>query len=404
MPENTVDPVFMKIIHTSDIHLDASFAKAGMPHAFGIRRRQSLRDVFADILQRAIDWPADAVVIAGDLFEHTRVTRDTISFLREQFGRVSPIPIFVSPGNHDPFTPDSPYANEAWPVNVYLFEEPTWQTHTMKQNRLTVHGFAFDGPDISSNPFGSLEIPDDGRIHVAVAHGSERGHQPPEKDAYAPFDAHEAAVDGLAYLALGHFHTTTPIKGDFATTIYYSGAPEGHSFGESGLHYYLEIEIDEQGADNPAPGAAQIRVTPMPASRSVYTQHTLDCSPLTNTHQIIEAIRDFTNDKPRKQITRITLTGTCPAAVKSEIPTLYEAVSESFDALDIADETIPAEDYEELADDKTSFGAFIQRMNDEIKDAPDDGHRKTLIRARDIGLSAYHGRDLPIAGIDRSGP
>jgi exonuclease SbcD len=392
----------MKIIHTSDIHLDASFANARMPNAFGIRRRQSLRDVFSEILQRAIDWPADAVLIAGDLFEHTLVTRDTISFLREQFARVSPIPIFVAPGNHDPFTPDSPYANEAWPVNVYLFDQPTWKAHALKQNRLTVHGFAFDGPDISENPFGTLEIPDDGRIHVAIGHGSEKGHQPPEKDAYAPFDAHDAAVDGLAYLALGHFHTTTPIKGDFNTTMYYAGAPEGHNFSESGLHYYLEVEIDEHDADNPGADPPQIRVTPMPSSRSVYTQHTLDCTPFTNTHQVVEAIRKFTNDTERKLITRITLTGMCPATIKSEIPTLYEAVAENFEALDIVDESTPAEDYEELADDKTSLGAFVQRMNDEIKDAPGDARRKVLVRARDIGLSAYYGRDLPIAGIDRS--
>ena len=36
---------------------------------FGNRRRQSLRDVFSAILRRAKEWPADAVLIAGDLFE-----------------------------------------------------------------------------------------------------------------------------------------------------------------------------------------------------------------------------------------------------------------------------------------------------------------------------------------------
>lgn len=66
---------------------------------------------------------------------------------------------------------------------MHIFRTASWTEETLKNVPLTVHGFAFDGPDISRNPFHELRVADDGRIHVAVAHGSERGHQPAGKES-----------------------------------------------------------------------------------------------------------------------------------------------------------------------------------------------------------------------------
>ena len=76
----------IRLIHTADIHLDACFANANMPPNFGNRRRQSLRDVFSGILERARASAADAVLIAGDLFEHDRVTRHSAGVAAERNG------------------------------------------------------------------------------------------------------------------------------------------------------------------------------------------------------------------------------------------------------------------------------------------------------------------------------
>ena len=92
----------MRLIHTSDIHLDRSYSSEGFPPRLGNRRRQGLRQVFQKIMERASAWPADAVLIAGDLFDREYVSRDTVSFLHESFSRLAPIPIFIAPGNHDP--------------------------------------------------------------------------------------------------------------------------------------------------------------------------------------------------------------------------------------------------------------------------------------------------------------
>ena len=388
----------MKLIHTADLHLDAWFAGVGMPASFGNRRRQCLRDVLATILQRAAAWPADAVLIAGDLFDHERVTPDTTAFMRSAFERIRPVPVFIAPGNHDPYVPGSPYVTERWPDNVIIFDAPAWRAYALPDAPLTVHGFGFDGFDLSANPFGALHPPADGRAHVAVTHGSERGRQPPGKTAYAPFDAADAADPNLHYLALGHFHRVTPITGPFTTAMYYSGAPEGHGFDETGALHYLEVEIDP-----PQDGPPVVRVTPVCAARAVYEVHEIECDEHSHSQQVIDAIRNLPAPEARERIARIVLKGSCPPALQNALPEVYDAVAEQFAFLDLVDETHPVEDYEALAATGTTLGIFIQRISREIADAPDARTRAMLERARLAGLNAYRGREMPIRGLERDG-
>ena len=378
----------IRIVHTADVHLDTAFTALGAASAFGNRRRQELRDVFHDIMARAADWPADAVLIAGDLYEQSRVTRDTVAFLVSEFEALGDIPVFIAPGNHDPLTPDSPYAVETWPRNVVLFDGPAWTSHELPENRLTVHGFGYDGPDPSTNPFGSLEIPHDDRVHVAVGHGSERACQPPDKTAYASFAAADAAVDGLYYLALGHFHSSTPLKGDYPTTMWYSGAPQGLGFGDTGPRHCLEVTIDGQG----------VHVEPKVSSRVRYLTDAIDCASFTTTQQVVDAIRQCRGDDLTPPIARVTLTGACAAGVRDALDGVPDAVAQDFDHLDLVDETEPAEDYESLAREPTSLGGFLRQISREIEDAPDPAGRKLLVRAREVGLAAYRDRALGIRG------
>lgn len=364
-----------------------------MPARLGNRRRQSLRDVFHEIVRRAGSWPADALLIAGDLFERDRVTRDTIAFLISEFDSIPHVPVFIAPGNHDPYTTASPYATETWPENVHVFTRPEWQAKSARDGGLVVHGFAFDGPDISSNPFGKLNIPKGGAgaVHVAVAHGSERGHQPPHQKDYAPFSAREAAHDGLRYLALGHFHSLTRIEGDFKTVMYYPGAPEGQGFKDTGMRHYLEVEIDD----------GSVRVTPVPSSRMIYSSHVLSCEQFQSSHDLIDAIRAATSGAERPQLARITLTGTCAPNIVSELGAVHDTLAPHFEYLEIIDKTASPEDYDELAKVNTSLGQFVRILNAEIGDAPDSVRAEMLRRAREAGVAAFRGRELEIRGLER---
>jgi DNA repair exonuclease SbcCD nuclease subunit len=299
----------------------------------------------------------------------------------------------IAPGNHDPFVASSPYVTEPWPDNVIIFRTPEWFAYVLEDKPLTVHGFAFDGPDISSNPFGSLRVPSDGRIHVAVGHGSERSRQPATKAAYAPFHAMEAACEGLAYLALGHFHAVTPVEGNSSTKMYYSGAPEGHGFGEQGMHCFLEVEIEK----------GQVQVTAAPSSGIVYATYELDCSDFSTSQEVVESIRGLAQESHVGQIARISLTGTCGQALQGGLAGVRDAVSPLFEHLELIDETRLQDDFEELARDNTSLGAFVRTLNEAVAASSDERERRIRERAREVGVAAYRGQDLPIRGLRGNG-
>ena len=386
----------MRLIHTADLHLDAAFAEAGMPPEYGKCRREALRAVFGRILLRAAEWPADAVLIAGDLFEHERAGRETVAFLRERFEEIRPIPVFIAPGNRDPYMGASPYASEAWPANVYVFAKAEWSTFELKQTGLSVHGFAFDGHAISENPFGTLSVPDDGRVHVAVAHGSEEGLLPEHEPGVAPFDAATAFPPGLHYAALGHYHETIQVLGG-KTVAWYSGSPEGHGFGELGERYYLEVEIlTEEG------GGVPVSVSPVSAASCVHELREVACDGLEDGQALLAALRPPAGERDRGRIARVTLTGTCSAALRDAMPLVREEICCDFEFVEIVDGTERREDDPDLALDDTSLGLFSRRICEEIRDAPDARRRRVLVRAKEAGEAAFRDRPLPVSGLDRS--
>lgn len=379
-----------RLVHIADVHLDASYARAGLSKGFGNRRRQELRDVVQRILQDSASWPADAVLIAGDLFDLDRISADTAAFLHTVFAAVDPLPILIAAGNHDPASLASPYIRESWPSNVFIFSKPEWESVSLYNGGLIVHGFGFDGPDLTTNPFANLVIEQDKAVHVAVAHGSERGHQPEGKLSYAPFYGDEVADPNLRYLALGHIHIQQEIAGEMPTTMYYSGPPQGHDFSETGPRGYLRIEL----------GPKKTTVTPIISSLSCYETWSIDCASMDSAQDAVEAIRVLEPTGPGRRIARITLTGTVSPELHSGLLRIKDTFDDVFELLELVDQTVSAEDYDHLAQGSTSLGDFTRRMNGEIERAQDVAQRQLLERAREVGVASFRQREVPVLGME----
>ena len=113
----------MKIVFFADLHLDAPFAWLGGSQLAARRRRQSLRDTLGTIIRLADVIHADALLCGGDLFEQARYTPDTVAFLERAFEEIEPMRVFLAPGNHDWYGPESPYRQARWSPNVHIFTE-----------------------------------------------------------------------------------------------------------------------------------------------------------------------------------------------------------------------------------------------------------------------------------------
>src|SRR3954471_19429572 len=101
-----------RLLHCADLHLDRAFVERDLARS-AAARRQALRDAFLRIVERA--RTCDALVVAGDLYEHEHVTGDTANMLVHAFASLE-CRVLLLPGNHDPHLPGSVYERAPWPA------------------------------------------------------------------------------------------------------------------------------------------------------------------------------------------------------------------------------------------------------------------------------------------------
>lgn len=219
----------MRVAHVADVHLDSAFALFSPDVARA--RRQGIQSALRGAFEVAREWGAEAVFIAGDLYEHERVAPDTGEFVRALFAEVAPLPILIAPGNHDWYGPSSLYARLEWPDNVRVFTEDRPQPVELEPG-LTLWGAAHCAPANTDGFLDDFHVDRDG-VNIALFHGSEMGSfgfQAQEgKLPHAPFQIEQIAAAGLAHVFCGHYHA--PVDADSYT---YPGNPEPLTFGEQG--------------------------------------------------------------------------------------------------------------------------------------------------------------------------
>lgn len=380
-----------KLIHTSDLLLDTCYASMAFSPESARRRRGRLRDVLGRILAHARESRADALLIAGGLFDAQWMTRDTAAFARDAFAAAAPLPVFIAPGLADPFGAGSPYA-QPWPENVFVFTRRDWQAAPVPGAPVVVHGRAATEPIAERLDFSALVCPPDGKLHVALASGREVGL--PGTPGLLSFRAEDVHVEGLHYLALGGHHATLPLHGTSAVAAYYSGAPEPHSHEESGPHFFLEVTAEEGRGTTP-----QLRAHPVASARTQFGSYTLDCGKYYSTDQLLRALRGLAAEG-MDTIARVNFQGIVQPAVREELHQLHRLAADAFEELELTLPPLPPETYEQLARQNTSMGIFAQRLGQAIADAPTAQRKAHFTRALEAGVAAYRGDSAPIPGIE----
>lgn len=232
----------LKFLHFADLHLDTQFQWADAPIAG--KRRQALRDTLRRILELAAERGVEAILCAGDLYEQERFSPDTAEFLRVEFARAHPLKIYIAPGNHDWFGPQSLYKHVKWSPNVHIFGADRLEPVSLTDG-LTLWGAAHRAPANTNGFLDGFKV-DRGGVHLAVFHGSERGSlflQGQGKAPHAPFDAGQVSGSGIHHAFVGHYHN--PQDADWFT---YPGNPDPLSFGEIGDHGAVIATVNEKGA------------------------------------------------------------------------------------------------------------------------------------------------------------
>lgn len=375
----------VRFIHTSDIHLDTSFSGSAFPSRLGDRKREAIRSTFRQVIDDARRHEVDFVLIAGDLFELDRVTPDTVQFLKQQFDSLNAIRVFISPGNHDPFVPGSPYREESWPANVCIFNAEEFRSVELPHLGVRVSGFGFTRTHLEDHHFLKLPILANDLFNIVLSHGSDVSRVPVGKSKHGPFAVEEIVRKNVQYCALGHYHQQRRLDNPFdGAQVWYSGIPEGRGWDEEGPCGYLAVEIADDA------------VTVEGRICNQYALNTLvvNCDTFSTREQILDSIlqqRSILFDS--KTILRIRLVGSLDPRLDLSIPELEERLADQALYIQWEDRTHPALDFDLLAQEKTLRGRFVRIMGERLAAAPEE-ERDMLERARHYGVQALSGREV----------
>jgi DNA repair exonuclease SbcCD nuclease subunit len=234
----------LKFLHTSDWQM-------GMKAEYASERAHDIREArlkaAENVLSVARKEGLDFIIIAGDLFEDNAVEPVLVQKVSDLLS-CSPCPIYIIPGNHDPFTPNSVYKRELWnqsgsKVHVLNSEEP------IEAGAAIIYPCPLSEKSSRQDPTSWIPIEENNRIRIGIAHGSLTISKDISRDDF-PIDPDAATKHGLDYLALGHWHSTSkyPTKDGIERTAY-SGTHETTKFGEKDSGQVLVIEIAAKEAE-----------------------------------------------------------------------------------------------------------------------------------------------------------
>jgi len=253
----------VKFLQVSDFHLGRPFGWIAPDRR--PQRRQDQRRALETAVQQAIERGVDAILIPGDLFDQECVDADTLVFAVRAFEVAGCPPVFIAPGNHDPYTEVSHYWNPhllkaragAWPSHVHVFSSPQWTAIPLPGlSDVTIWGRCDPGSKGEADrPLAPERVKDakplrGAPLNIALFHGSREGFCPPGQAAIAPFSDEEAKRSPFAYLAVGHYHTPSQLDSAMGgVRLAYSGAAIGLDVTELGRHGAYEVRI--QHGDGP---------------------------------------------------------------------------------------------------------------------------------------------------------
>ena len=327
----------LKIIHGADFHLDSPFS--GLTPKRAAQRRGEQRELLERLAELARKKGAGLVLLAGDLLDSERVFPETALALSKALASI-PCPVFIAPGNHDPYTDRSIWTALNWPDNVHIF-----RSHDLERVDLpgcTLWGRAFTGAHQETSPLEGLAVPGDGKLHLAVLHGCVG-----ERNGYGPISPAEIAASGLDYLALGHIHQGSGLNKEGNTFWAYPGCPEGRGFDELGDKGVLYVEAE--------PGQVKSQFVSLAKRR--YEIITADITgPAGPLAAILEALPGRTSDL----ICRLILTGEGPAP---DLVNLEQTLAPEFYGLTLVDRTRLPRDLWARREEDTLTGLFLRTID-----------------------------------------
>lgn len=345
----------LRLIHSADWQMGARFSQFG---AHGARLREARLVTLRRALALACDHATDAFLVAGDLFEDNQVDDSLVAAVVDCFRSHPELPVYVLPGNHDPFTgPDCVWQRRAFlaaPANVHVLREAgvvelgggAFLLASPLHQKLSTTDPSLKLAELAADlPAEALKI---GLTHGALA--IEAKHQPND----FPIALNAASRAGLDYLAVGHWHNW--LADTDSGRIVMPGTPEPDRFTNDASGNVALVELDAHGQPP--------RVRALPVATLKWRSLAFDFLSAEASRAGLSATLAELAPAAERTVLRVTLAGTASPAALPVVRGWLEAALAPFLVGQLVDHTCVALGPIELADLQSRHPILAQVLAD----------------------------------------
>lgn len=349
----------IKILHMADVHFGR--AVSGLSQNLRNIRRQEVRSTFSDAINLAKEENVDAVLIAGDLFDSGDTDKSTINFIKGELLKISHIPVFVSPGNHDPLGSAYKMLMQEEIENLTIFGENV-SCVKFPEKQFAVYGIGFNNEVINAPLLKNFKAEDEELVNIGVIHGEMAVNSD-----YNPITEADIGETNMDYIALGHMHTYSGIKKSKNTSYAYSGNLEGGGFDECGEKGVILGTVSK--------GNCNLKLHRL--CKRVYHTVEIDVTETKTLQEIIEKVKEKVQNKD--DLYKIVLTGKRPenipeGVIENEIDVFFAKTK---------DLTRGSYDLKSISADYSIGGIFAKNVLERLENA-DENEKADLLKAADI--------------------
>lgn len=333
-------------------------------------------DAFRRCLAAARDDGAEAVTIGGDLWENENVTPDTRASVAHELGLLD-VPVVIVTGNHDPHLRGGNYQRTTWSENVTIIDT-TQPLQVHIGPTVSVWGVSWMERPLSADFLHGFRVPEDGRAHLLLMHGTARDERFAGASTHCPFDPADARRAGFEVVLSGHIHAASSANG-----VIYPGSPEPLDHSETGRHCYALVDIHGHRVDTRL----------IDVNRRRHLSVDVDCSESASSAEVESRVRDSLGvGQDHDAILRVRLHGETAPDCAIDRAVLVGRLERDFSAAAVEDETDPHVDYSEIARRRSADGLFVAGMLQRIEQSGDPHERTMLEMALRAGVRALSGQ------------
>lgn len=358
----------MKLLHCGDLHLDSPLS-ANLEGEKKKQRKSELRANFVRMAEHAAEHGAEAILIAGDLFDGAYVTKRTQNMVKETILRFPFIDFLYLKGNHDAESFLDTWEDE--PENLKHFGTE-WRYYRYQD--VVIAGAEFT--DGNAGVLYDSLVLNRTDCNLVLLHGQTEKYRSVEKAEMISLGA--LKNKNIDYLALGHIHTYRLEPLDSRGVYCYCGCPEGRGFDECGQKGFVWLEIED----------GRVSHSFIPFAKRIVHEVKVDITGNESTIAVETRMQEALYTIPEKDLVKVSLTGKAGLSAERDLNYLTERFADRFFSFKITDREVGlAVRPEEYENDISLRGEFIRLV---MQGTYSEEEKKMLL---ELGMRVMEGEE-----------